>query len=77
MKIKIISYVLSGILIGFILYGSFQYYFKKPTPIVNNTTVQPGANLNVKQGDSKDRRLITSIYGSTKKDIGVSIGWLW
>lgn len=72
---------LGGLLIAFVLYGSYQYYFKKPIPIVNNTTVQPGATLNVEQSRqvNSSGRLYTGVYGGrgNGNEIGVAIGWLW
>ena len=73
---------LGGLLIAFVLYGSYQYYFKKPTPIVNNTTVQPGANLNVTQSPKVNERghLYTGIYGGhvgSGLEVGVALGWIW
>jgi len=73
---------LGGILIAIVLYGSYQYYFKKPTPIVNNTTVQPGATLNVEQAkqENKTGRLYTGISAGkvgSGTAILAEIGWLW
>jgi hypothetical protein len=73
---------LGGILIALVLYGSFQYYFKKPIPIVNNTTVQPGATLNVEQAKSVNStgHLYTGVYGGRSGDgteIGLAVGWIW
>lgn len=36
-----------------LLWGAYNYYFSKPVPIVNNYTVQPGANLNQTQNEDK------------------------
>lgn len=70
--------VLSGIFLAFILYGSWQYYFKKPVPIVNNTTVSPGATMNVEQAKivNKGGHLYTGLSGG-KDAILVEVGWLW
>lgn len=56
MKDKLLLWIPSAVLAGLIGFGSFQYYFKKPVPIVNNTSVQPGATLNVDQKQSKSDR---------------------
>jgi len=79
--VKWVTGILSGLLIAFILYGSYQFYFCKPTPIVNNTTVQPGATLNVEQAKvvNQGGHLLTGVYGgySNGSEFGVQIGWLW
>lgn len=51
--LRIGSGVASGILGAIILWGAYSYYFLKPTPIINNYTVQPGANLNQTQNANK------------------------
>ena len=45
--------VCSIILLCLILYGAKEFYFNKPIPIINNTTVQPGATMTMKQGEVK------------------------
>ena len=69
---------LGGILIALVCYGAYQYYFVKPAPIVNNTTIQPGATLNVEQGKqvSTSGHLYTGISGNTDT-IMLEVGWLW
>ena len=76
MKEKIVGYIAITILGGFILFGSYQYYFKKPVPIVNNTTVESGATMQVEQGKQNNNRLFTGLYGS-RSEIGVVVGWGW
>lgn len=34
--VKIAGYVALALLVGFVLFGSFQYYFRKKTPNVQN-----------------------------------------
>jgi len=75
---KLIQFVPAVVLAGLIGYGAFSYYFKKPVPIVNNTTVQPGATLNVEQGkkDSKNFGLFLAplfIDGKIGGMVGVEI----
>lgn len=65
------------VVVGVILYGSYQYYFQKPTPIVNNYTVQSGATFNQKQGEKKSQHLLTQVSADLKGTVMVGIGWLW
>jgi hypothetical protein len=76
--VKWVTGILSGLLIAFILYGAYQFYFCKPTPIVNNTTVQPGATMNVEQAKvaKSGGRLFTGISANNKTIMG-TIGWIW
>jgi hypothetical protein len=79
---KSITLFLSAMLLGLIINGAYQFYFKKPTPIVNNTTLQPGATLNVKQAEPEQStgRLYTGVYGGRSgggNEIGIEVGWLW
>ena len=77
MKEKIVGYIAITILGGLILYGSYQYYFKKPVPIVNNTTVESGATMQVDQDTGKsNRQFFTGIYGG-RSEVGIVVGWLW
>lgn len=77
MKEKIVGYIAITILGGLILYGSYQYYFKKPVPIVNNTTVESGATMQVDQDTGKStRQFFTGIYGG-RSEVGIVVGWLW
>jgi hypothetical protein len=73
--------VLGGILVALVIYGATQYYFKKPIPIVNNTTVQPGATLNVEQNKTikSNGRLYTGVYGGRNNgtEIGIAVGCAW
>jgi hypothetical protein len=80
--LKIGLSALGGVLVALVLYGAGQYYFKKPTPIINNTTVQPGATLNVEQNKStrSGGHLYTGIYGGRSgagTDLGLEVGWIW
>lgn len=50
--VSIISYILAGILVCLVLYGSYRWYFKRPpTTVYQNTyqnyTIMPGANQTV------------------------------
>jgi hypothetical protein len=80
--VKWVSGILAGLLVALILYGAYCFYFQKPTPIVNNTTVQPGATLNVEQAKTikTGGRLYTGVSGG-KVGSGTAamleIGWLW
>ena len=77
MKEKIVGYIAITILGGFILFGSYQYYFKKPVPIVNNTTVESGATMQVDQDTGKsNKQFFTGIYGD-RSEVGIVVGWLW
>lgn len=79
---QIIGYVASALLVAFILYGAYQFYFKKPVPINQTTyvTAQDGSKVEVGQVGSakKDRRLLTAVsYDIEDKGVSVSLGWLW
>ena len=76
MNDKIVGYIAITILGGFILFGAYQYYFKKPVPIVNNTTVESGATMQVEQGKQNSQHIITGLYGN-HKEVGIWFGWLW
>ena len=69
------------LLVGVVLYGSYQYYYCKPTPIVNNTIVQAGGKVDVKQGTSRSAgHLYTGLYGGRSgggDELGVEVGWVW
>lgn len=52
--LRITGGVCSGIVSLALLWGAYNYYFSKPVPIVNNYTVQSGANLNQTQNESKN-----------------------
>ena len=80
--VKWASGVFGGLFVAFVCFGAYQYYFKKPTPIINNTTVQPGATLNVEQSKQVNTsgRLYTGVYGGrdgSGTEVGIAIGWLW
>lgn len=78
MKEKLLTFVPISIIAGLVLFGAYQFYFNKPIPIVNNTTVQPGANLNVEQNKEEKRgSLFTGIYSNFKDEVGGIIGWSW
>jgi len=76
--VKWVTGVLSGLLVAFILYGAAMFYFCKPVPIVNNTTVQPGATQQVVQTKpaAASGHLMTGLYGGYKS-VGVTVGYLW
>jgi hypothetical protein len=80
--VKYTSGILAGLLVAFILYGSYQYYFKKPVLIVNNTTVQPGATLHVEQAKAVNQSghlytgVSAGVVGSGTAVMG-EIGWMW
>lgn len=71
--LKVIGAVSTVCLVGAVLWGCYNFYFKKPIPIVNNYTApvtQTTYEVKSKQ------HLITGLYGN-KNEIGVVIGWLW
>lgn len=75
--LKIFGTVSIVILLSIILYGSYEYYFQKPTPIVNNYTVQSGGKIEQKQEEKrKSQHLITGVSISQNQVMG-TIGWLW
>ena len=69
---------LGGILIALVLYGAYQFYFRKPTPIVNNTVVQSGGKIDVQQGKTQttSSHLITGLSVGRNEIMG-TIAWLW
>ena len=58
-KVKITAYILSGILLGFVLYGAKRFYFDKPKPqqeVKNQTiTVEQGGILNMNPQEDKKK----------------------
>ena len=58
-------------------YGAYNYYFCKPTPIVQYYTVMPGGKIEQKTEQKKTGgHIFTGIYGN-KNTVGGVIGWLW
>ena len=51
------------VLIGLIGFGAYQFYFCKPTPIIQNTTVQPGGVANFNTQKPEKRFLIFNELG--------------
>jgi hypothetical protein len=73
-----IAGVVAIIIIVFLLgWASYNYYFKKPIPVVNNYTApvtQVHNEIKAKQ------HLLTSIYigrNGNANEFGGSVGWLW
>lgn len=52
--LKIVGAVSSAVLLSLVLYGSYQYYFSKPIPVINNNTFQAGSNPKIEQGKQKE-----------------------
>lgn len=81
--LKIIGAVSIVVLVCLIGYGAYEFYFEKPIPIINNTTVQSGGQVHVEQSVpkvSKSGHLYTGVYGGKSgngSDLGIEIGWLW
>lgn len=78
--LKVGTGVASAILFAFMIYGDYKYYLCKPVPIVNNTIVQSGGKVEVKQSEQPKSgiagHLMTGIYGN-RSEIGLSAGWIW
>jgi hypothetical protein len=72
---RITSAVSLVILSSLILYGSYEFYFDKPVPIINNNTFEKGATLNQKP-EGKKQHLITGV-SFNQNTVLASIGWLW
>ena len=74
---KVVGTVATVVVAGLVLYGAFQYYFKKPIPVVNNYTApvtQIHNEIKAKQ------HLMTGIYAGkcgTGYEGGIIISWLW
>ena len=54
MWFRVVGGVSSGLILMALCWGAYRYYTAKPIPIINNYTVQPGANLNQTQNESKN-----------------------
>lgn len=43
--LKIAGTVAIAVVVSVVLFGAYQYYFKKPVPVINNYTVQSGGTI--------------------------------